>query len=231
MRRGVRVHLAAGALLLGGCLPIAWLTPPGELDLGTGGRTMLHAPDAPSTAMSRSDPPTTSGSGFRLRATLHPLALSPDLAERHYDFGIGYALDPPLVDSVVQGPTLEASWLPLVARFDGVVVRIRLRTQTRLLYASDLGGPGLAVAAGAEADVTGFVDGGFAEGDSGGGSMSGVVGAGYGEVGVGLWAEVALAELGPYAWLDYSAGVAIHVPFSGGAGILCCMDISGLVGH
>lgn len=216
----VRASVAAAAVLLGGCLPLAWVTPPAEVDLGQGARATLRAPSPDPASPSA---PAADGSGFRLRATMHPLGAVRDQMDRRYDLGVGYLLDPPLAVGAVHGTYLEGTWIPLRARlFGSGVLRLRLRGQARVLFASDVASAGFGVSAGAEAEVAGFVDGGFADGSSSGNAMGAVAGGGVGELGVGLYAEVALAELGPYAWMDVSGGIALRIPLSGGVGVVCC---------
>lgn len=89
-------------MLLPSCIPVAWVTPPVELQ----------------TAIGPLVRPAALGDGVRaqaavpVRATLSPLQLFPDLAARPVDFGAGYQFMPVIgTRYFVHGPHLELAWL------------------------------------------------------------------------------------------------------------------------
>jgi|GEM_PF-1544687 len=101
--------LAAGALLLllvSGCIPVAWVTPPLALEASAGammrGKSAHHGKEF--------------GGAFPVSASFMPLQLSPAMLTRSLDLGAGYHLLPATNQRLKHGPHLDLAWLHAVGR-------------------------------------------------------------------------------------------------------------------
>lgn len=215
----------ASVVALGGCIPFGWANPPGTGAIGGTARAFVAEPSAPAPEPGAPSPAPESG-GLVLRAAVHPLGLLESQLDRDLDFFLGYGMEPALRLDTVHGPYAGAVWNVVHARLgERSVARVGVGGRTRLLMANDTGS-GFGCSLGVSAELTGFVAGEFAEGESGGSSAVVIAGAALGEGGIGLFAEGGYAEVGPFAWMDVQAGVYLRVPMSGGFGIFCCLDLS-----
>lgn len=93
--------MAALALVLPGCLPFAWATPPVQLEGSVG-----PISQQPSRGDSREVQ-----AAFPLRASLHPLQFAPSWLRRNVDAGVGYQFVPISGRPPVHGPHIEVAYL------------------------------------------------------------------------------------------------------------------------
>ena len=198
-------------LLLAGCLPVIWATPPARVETGVG---ISRVPSEVSTR-------TYPQGNFDVRGALTPLQLFPELEGRSDDVGIGYGARFHFPDSplVLHGPYLEGYALlyPGMRGRLGVGMQMHMLLSNRSEYTLEGGRAAMRVFY----EWHKFSEGPF---DA---CSSDFCGAGYayGEGSFGFYAEVSNTLLATRWEQGFTAGILIRIPGTVGAGIVI-LDIT-----
>lgn len=95
------IVLAMLSLGLPGCVPVAWVLPPMQMEVGVGVGQRQELEAGPGEV----------GLAVPMRLGLHPLQLMPSMYDREVDVGLGYQLWAPTMAHMYHGPYLEAMYL------------------------------------------------------------------------------------------------------------------------
>lgn len=222
------------AMLASGCIPVAWVTPPLELEAAAG--AMLRE--------KRTQDGQEVSAAFPMSATFAPLQLFPSMDTRVVDLGIGYHLLPITSFRFNHGPHIDLAWLHSVNRpgFLGWAfseedrARVGLRLRGQVFFAREDAAVGRGAAL--QFSFEGFR---FSNSDFGGCSLSSTknrsgstfgsgrdpdesafCGSGYawGESSVGVFAETSYARIDARDQWILSIGLKFRLPATFGAGFI-----------
>jgi hypothetical protein len=229
-----------------GCIPVAWVTPPVELEVSVG--PMMRQRAVRDVQEFEAAVP--------IRATILPLQLFPSQLSRSFDVGAGYQFMPIVTTQrIIHGPHLELAWLTGISQpdflgwliADGNRTRVGVHLKGHALFESTTGafGPGATVQF--SIDGFGFTDTDF---DGCGSSQdpaerasdanpyrdddeprwsaddpdneSVFCGAGYawGETSVGMYLETSYGRIDERDHWFVGMGFKLRVPASMGVGLL-----------
>lgn len=209
------------SLLLAGCVPVAWVVPPTQLDIGVGAASGLPVAE-PALAVP-------------FGVSVHPLAFPKQLSERPYDFAVGYrgilsfagqsdqasaAHSTYLEASFLHLPTTQGFWSRGLNR-----LRVGVSGRGKLLFGPAIAGPQLGVGMrffvefvrfddrqGAECNIANFT------------SWFCGYSRAYGERGWGLYVEAQRSLSFADAYTGIYTGIYMRLPASAGAGFVGSLD-------
>lgn len=199
--------------LSAGCLPVAWVTPPMQMEIGVGASAGLPSPDARIT--------------MPLAVTANPLQVIHGWGARRFDVGAGYSAHFLFVDPVAaHGPHLDLSYIPLVrtegpGTFGGArAMRVIASARPAYRFAGEGVGRGPSVGLRLTLESVGFTEGVGAEcqTSSDGSSFCGAY-LGYGEDSFGLFVEATRGLTQP-SYSAISIGLSFRVPATAGVGVV-----------
>ncbi len=230
------ILVAAAALLLTGCLPFAWATPPAQVEFGVAPRVTHTDADSDESEVDVV---------FPLRGSVNPLQLFPSLGMRHIDAGIGYQFVPGSTRPFLHGPFLEIGFLygePFTAPADGhgrdaTVPRFGVRAKGHGLSSASSDQP-LSAAGSLQLSMEwhGFHDNPLSgcqdtseddfddpywdDEDDEDQSVTCVSGLAYGESAIGFFVEGSMARIGGRDQWWAGAGILMRVPATMGLGVV-----------
>ena len=207
--------LAALLALLGGCFPVAWVTPPAQLELGAGAQLRSDRSEVAPVL------PT--------RVGFFPLQAFPSRLDRRGDFGLGYQLIPTTARPMHHGPYLDAAYMTTTAQLptrgmiagEASATRFGVRTKGHLLFAATpTAQPGWGSTVQLTVDWFEFSRFEFEGCDVGSDTGVCAVGWAYGETSRGIFVEAGYAEVGGLEMWTVAAGLVVRVPATVGAGFV-----------
>lgn len=196
--------MALRAIVLGlalastGCIALPFAVPPTQLEVGTGIRDSGKGQDVP----------------LELRGGIAPLGLDPDNMQRTFDIAAGGIYETG-AKRTIEGGYFEIGGRLAAGRISEEtlsVARLTARMQARVLKAEGDRELGRGAALRLVGEVVGFADGPFGTFDKDGGA----VGYGYGEGGIGFYAEGAYADVAGSSIWQASAGLVVRLPLAAG---------------
>lgn len=221
-------------MLAGGCIPVAWVTPPVELEASAG--AMMR--------QTREKDGHEVGAAFPLSATFAPLQLFPSMHTRVIDLGAGYHLLPVTSVRFNHGPHIDVAWLHSVNQpgFLGWAFsdEDRARIGLRLRGQAFIGRENAAIGRGAALQLS-FEGFRFSNNDFGGCSISSAQntpgstfgggrdpdesafcgkGRTWGESSLGVFAETSYARIDARDQWILSFGLIFRLPATFGAGFI-----------
>ncbi|MFP4599302.1 MAG: hypothetical protein ACLFVJ_13670 [Persicimonas sp.] len=235
-RAWLTLLVGAFALLLSGCLPFAWATPPAQVEFGVAPRVTQADAESDDSEVDVV---------FPLRGSVNPLQLFPSLGMRHIDAGIGYQFVPGSTRPFLHGPFLEIGFLygeSFTAPADGpareaTVPRFGVRAKGHGLSSASSDGP-LSAAGSLQLSMEwhGFHDNPLSgcqdtseddfedpysdDEDDEDQSVTCVSGLAYGESSIGFFVEGTLTRIGGRDQWWAGAGVLMRLPATMGLGVV-----------
>lgn len=217
--RAVWVASLVSVMASPACIPVAWVTPPMQLDVGTG---LARAPRKNGPLEEGEVVSTVTSGALDARASVAPLAAIPGFEERLLDVSAGYGMrylwTP---DYIAHGPFIGASVMIPVTQIPGR--RITLGTQLHALIGERRQGysiVGNRVSGRVGFEWSSWEDGPFDECsiDVDGGFCGG--GYGFGELAWAPYLEVSRAQMSRQSSWGLTAGITFRLPASAGAGLV-----------
>jgi len=234
-KSSVILGLAALATFASGCIPIAWVTPPIQLEASVGAAVREEA---------RSEALDVSAA-FPMSASIMPLQAFPSMGARSFDLGAGYHLLPATSHRFNHGPHIDLALLHQVehpvfldwAFGDATRARVGLRLRGQAFFGghTDAVGHGAALQVSFEGFSFGTED--FsgctlneaddsaayqAFGDDSANNEGAFCGSGFtwGETGFGLFAETSYSRIDLRDQWIFSLGVKGRLPATLGIGFI-----------
>ncbi|RAL23980.1 hypothetical protein DL240_07470 [Lujinxingia litoralis] len=196
-----------------GCLPVAWVTPPMQMEIGVGASAGLPERDA------RISMP--------LALTANPLQMIHGQGARRFDAGVGYSAHVLFADPLAaHGPHLDLSYIPLVRTEGGGTfggrraLRLIVSARPAYRFAGEGVGRGPSLGLRLTLESASFTDAVSSECEArSDGSFFCGSSLSYGEDAYGLFVEATRGLTQP-GYSAISIGLSFRIPASAGAGVI-----------